>query len=77
MSQTREQKARWQRGKRLRRRTAGQCLFCTAPRMPTHPYCEAHLIRRRTSERVRKQRKYGYQPWTPGGKGRPPIGARA
>lgn len=48
-----------------------KCRRCRQPSVPGLRFCELHReIRRRES--LEYQRRKGVQPWTPGGKGRPP-----
>lgn len=55
-----------------RRAKAGSCSQCDAPRLTGSAMCEAHLLAFRARNRLAK----GCQPWRPGGRGRPPIGAQ-
>jgi hypothetical protein len=52
-----------------RRRAAGLCRYCKAKPLSGLTVCAAHRTRITNSHR----KINGFKPWTPGGRGRPPI----
>lgn len=65
-----DRRTRW-RNKRL---TEGRCVSCSKPRNAhgESPYRDM-CVKCAVTKRVTRQQRQNYQPWKPGGRGRPPL----
>lgn len=64
-----------QRQYQLRQLAKGLCMLCASP-LFTKSHCAKHAALFNTGVAARMRRKYGFQPWKPGGPGRPPKSAQ-
>jgi hypothetical protein len=56
-----------------RRKAMGLCTVCASPAVEGRRFCTDCQVARRTYMRNRDRKRYGWKPWEPGKKGRPPI----
>ena len=51
----------------------GNCWVCGKPRTGHNRFCDHHAKLHRAYDRKRKRKIGNFNPWKPGGRGRPPI----
>ncbi len=56
----------------LEQHRTGLCTLC-AERAVTNDYCQEHRLQTNNRKMLRNRKINGWEPWRPGGRGRPPL----